>query len=97
NFYGFLAADRAGRPYRIGHRQLRVDEERVHALAEIPALQRAREWLALGRHIEARREWERTIAGLGAEDLKAAARLASDWEWHDRAIFTVARAQDFDD
>ena len=97
NFYGFLAADRAGRPYRIGHRELSVPVARIQALAEEPTFQRAREWLALGRGIDARREWERAIAALDEEDLKAAALLAHGWAWHDRAIFAAARARAFDD
>jgi len=97
SFYGFLSADRASLPYRIGHRPLSAPAERVRALVERPALQRAREWLALGRYIEARREWEHTLAGLDAEDLKAASLLAHEWGWHDRAIFAAARAREFDD
>ena len=97
NFYGFLAADRVELPYRMGHRPLSVPDSRVQALAEEPAIQRAREWLALGRNVEARREWERAIAGFGETELKAASRLADSWGWHDRAIFAAARAGEFDD
>lgn len=97
NFYGFLAADRVGRPYRIGHRPMHVPVERIRALEEQPAIQRAREWFALGRGIEARREWARAIAPLDAEGLKAASLLAHGWGWHDRAIFAAASAGEFDD
>lgn len=97
NFYGFMAADRAGLPYRIGHRPLTPDADRLSALRDTPAMQRAKEWLALERGIEARREWERTLARLDSEDLKAAAALAHEWGWHDRAIFAAARAGEFDD
>ena len=97
NFYGFMAADRAGLPYRMGHRPLAADPVRVQALAEKPAMLRAREWLALDRNIEARREWERTLSGLGADDLRAASQLADSWGWHDRAIFAAAHAQEYDD
>ncbi|OOG25570.1 lytic murein transglycosylase [Thioalkalivibrio denitrificans] len=97
NFYGFLAADRVERPYRIGHRGLDVSETRIDTLGNRPEFERAREWWALERSIDARREWERAIAGLGREDLKAAAVLAHGWGWHDRAIFAVALAQEFDD
>ena len=97
NFYGFMAADRVGLPYRMGHRSLVAGAGRVQALAERPAIQRAREWLALGRAVEARREWEDVLAGLDADDLRAASQLADAWGWHDRAIFAAARAQEFDD
>lgn len=97
NFYGFMAADRAGLPYRISHRPLEVPAERLDGLASRPELQRVREWVALERGLEARREWERVLAGLDREDLKAAALLAHRWDWHDRAIFAAARANEFDD
>ena len=97
NFYGFLAADRAGQPYRIGHRSLDASAKAIRILATRPAFQRAREWHALDRPIEARREWVRAIAGLNRAGLKAAAALAHRWDWHDRAIFTVAKARAFGD
>ena len=97
NFYGFLAADRAEQPYRIGHRSLDASAEAIRVLARRPAFQRAKEWHALGRFINARREWVRAIAGLNRAGLKAAALLAHRWGWHDRAIFTVAKAREFAD
>lgn len=97
NFYGFLAADRAGQPYRIGHRNLDASAKGIRVLARRPAFQRAKEWHALGRYINARREWVRAIAGLNRAGLKAAGLLAHRWGWHDRAIFTVAKAREFAD
>ncbi|MBK1691868.1 transglycosylase SLT domain-containing protein [Ectothiorhodospira mobilis] len=97
NFYGFLAADRIQAPYRIGHRPLQVSAARLQAVAEHPTLQRALELHALGRIIEARREWYRLQHALQGRDLLAAAQLAHEQGWHDRAIFAVARAGHYDD
>ncbi|MFP4161309.1 MAG: transglycosylase SLT domain-containing protein [Ectothiorhodospira sp.] len=97
NFYGFMAADRIQAPYRIGHRPLEVSQSRLQAVLERPGLQRAMELHALGRIIDARREWLPLQRRLDDRDLLAAASLAHRRGWHDRAIFTVARAGHFDD
>ncbi|MDX9767700.1 MAG: transglycosylase SLT domain-containing protein [Ectothiorhodospiraceae bacterium] len=97
NFYGFLAADRLGRPYRIAHRATNPAVWRVEILEQKPGMRRARELLHLGRTTEARREWDYVLRQLDAADMEAAALLAAIWGWHDRAIFTAARARQFDD
>lgn len=97
NFYGFLAADRIQAPYRIGHRPLQISAARLQSVAEHPALQRALELHALGRIIQARREWYALQHALQGRDLLAAAQLAHGQGWHDRAIFAVARAGHYDD
>ncbi len=97
SFYGFLAAERAGLPHRLAHRPLKVDEARVKALAHTAAAARIRELRALGRGLDARREWHRLTRGLDRAGLQAAARLADRWGWHDQAIFTLARSGYWDD
>jgi len=97
NFHGFLAADRLGQPYRIGHEPLSVPATLEERVADIPAIQRMRELVLLERFIEARREWSHMINDLSTEEQEAAARLFADWGWHDRAIFTVARARNWGD
>lgn len=97
NFHGFLAADRLGQPYRIGHEPLRVAADVLDRVAHDPAILRMRELLLLERFPEARREWSHAIDRLSPAEQEAAARLFSDWGWHDRAIFTVARARNWGD
>ncbi|AHE99609.1 transglycosylase SLT domain-containing protein [Thioalkalivibrio paradoxus] len=97
NFYGFLAADRLGVPYRIGHAPTVVPASAVERVAQDPAIQRMRELVLLDRYPEARREWSHRIDALPPGDQEAAARLFADWGWHDRAIFTAARARSWDD
>lgn len=97
NFYGFLAADRINAPYRIGHRPLEVEPGRLEDIAQHNTLRRAMELRALGRHIDARREWFYLQNQLEGDDLAAAALLARGADWHDRAIFAAARAQRYDD
>jgi soluble lytic murein transglycosylase len=96
-YYGFLAADRVGQPYRLGHTPLRPTPEVLARLQAEGGIQRAREFLLLKRIDDARREWEATVRGKPAEGQKAAAYLAGEWGWHDRAIFALARAEHWDD
>jgi soluble lytic murein transglycosylase len=97
SFYAFMAADRVGVPYRLDHQQTPVDRPRLASIGERPGVQRARELHALGRWIEARREWREVTDGMERLDLKAAAVIAESWGWHDQAIFTLARTGYWDD
>ncbi|WP_006787885.1 transglycosylase SLT domain-containing protein [Thiorhodospira sibirica] len=97
NYFGFLAAERSNRPYRIGHEALQVSTQTMTRTAAHPAVRSAYEFLALGREVDARREWQYLLGQLDTEGLKAAAILAQQWGWHDRAIFAAARARAFDD
>jgi len=97
SYYGFLAADRLRSHYHFNHQPLRVDPGLAASIAEVPAAQRAKELLALGRAPPARREWHLLLEGLTAPELEAAASLAQDLGWHDQAILTLARAQSWDD
>lgn len=97
NFYGFLAADRLGQPYRIGHQPLVLEDGQQAAMRTHAGMQRMRELVRLDRNAEARREWTRAVADMDTAELEAAARTFADWGWHDRAIFTAARARNWDD
>ena len=97
DYYGFLAADRLGGAYRFNHRPLDVAPDVGERVAAIPALRRALELLALGRRVDARREWRELIRGLDEEELVAASWLAGCRDWHGRAILTIARTPERDD
>ncbi len=97
NFFGFMAADRLDQPYRIDHQPLAVPANLLQQVSRIPAVERMRELVLLERLPEARREWSHMIDDLAPGEQEAAARLFADWGWHDRAIFTVARARNWSD
>lgn len=97
SFYGFLAADRVGAPYEFEQEALEISESMRQYLENLPGLQRARELYALNKRLDARREWYRLGRGLNPEELRAVAKQAQEWGWHDRAILTVARGGHFDD
>lgn len=97
NFYGFLAADRLGQSYRIGHEPLAIPADILEKVANQPAILRMRELVLLERYSEARQEWSHIIDKFPPQEQEAAAHLFARWGWHDRAIFTVARAGSWGD
>ena len=97
SFYGFLAADHAGLPYNLNQDPAPVDATLLEKVAEAPGIARARELVALERWTDARREWRFTTSRMTAEEAMAAAKLAQSWNWHDQAIFTLARTGYWED
>jgi len=97
SYYGFLSADRAGMNYQFDHRPIAYQPAVLSTIEKIPAIERARELYALNRVVDARREWNFALQNLDNPQMLAAAQLASDWNWHDRAIVTLAQAQYWDD
>lgn len=97
SYYGFLAADRAGRPYHLAHNDTPADATVLRSIAGTPGIRRAFELHSLGRDLSARREWHYATRDLDSQRLKAAAKLAEDAAWHDQAIFTLARTGFWDD
>lgn len=97
SYYGFLAADRIGKNYRFAPGESAVMKDISDAIANNPAVTRAKELLALSRWVDARREWRFATRDLSAEEYIAAAELAQSWGWHDQAIFTLAKSGFWDD
>lgn len=92
SYYGFLAADKLKRDYRIEQENaasVEVDEDSF--LSGNPHMLRARELYYLDRLIDAKREWFQALRYLDQDQIKQAATLASKWQWHDSAIRTVAK------
>jgi len=87
-YYAFLAADRSGiPPYQLPAAGRPAPSAAI--TRGYPGLARAFELRALQRHPDARREWNRAMAGMPREDRAAAARLAAARGWHDRALATA--------
>jgi len=97
SYYGFLSADRAGMDYQFDHRPLNFSSRDLTPIEKIPAIERARELLALNRTVDARREWNFALQKFDKPQLLKAAQLAHDWNWYDRAIITLAQARYWDD
>jgi soluble lytic murein transglycosylase len=97
NYYGFLAATRAGVKPRLDPVRAPVDPSAQAQLADLPAVQRARELLALEMRGEGMAELRWAFADLGATDKIQVAIMLDRWGWHDQAIVWLAEAQYWDD
>lgn len=89
DYYGVLASQRLKLNYHpLTHRVL---GDKL-ALANNPAIQRAKELYALGFVGEARREWRWGLDSMNRVQLQAAAQLAKQWGWYDLAIIGASKA-----
>ena len=97
SYYGFLAADRTGVDYHLTHTETPVSQAQIEQIATLDGIARVDELSALQRHIGASREWRDATRDMSPVQLKAAAKLAEQRGWHDRAIFALARTGYWDD
>jgi len=97
SYHGFLAADRLGSAYKLSHTPLKLPAALIDEIRRRPGLLRTHELLHHGRRLEARREWRFSTRHMNRQQLQAAAKIAQSWEWHDRAIFTLAKTEQWDD
>ena len=97
SYYGFLAADTFDGEYNFNHVALPVSQDVVTALLTQAPIVRAGELYHLGLYDEAREEWRRALAGMNRQERLAAGSLAAEWQWHDRALLTLAGVGYFDD
>ncbi len=97
SFYGFLASDRVGNPYRMAETPLALKVTDVDTLANTPAMLRVRELFAQDKNLSARREWYAATKNLTPEQLLIAAQLAQQQQWHQQAILAMAKARYWDD
>ena len=96
HYYGFLAAARLQKPVSLEHEKLEVSVVQLEQVRNHPSVQRAYELIQLERWVDARREWNHLLTQLDGEEQKVAAYLASEWGWHDQAIWTLAQIGHFD-
>lgn len=98
SYHGYLAADVLDRPYNLNRRPLEIDLAMRESLpVRYPGVDRARELHALEMLGDARKEWRAATAGMSAPELRQAALLAHEWQWHERAILTLVGADYWDD
>jgi len=96
-YYSFLAADHLGRSYLMNHTPVDAAIARGITPEQYPGVARARELFALGRQVDARREWYYATRDMVDWQLQSAALLAQRWGWYDRAIVTLGRSAQLND
>ena len=95
-YYSFLSAERLGLPPRFDISPIETSEALSQQVSSEPAVLRAYEWFQIGDTGKAIREWNRAFAGASKERWRAAAAVASSWDWHDRVIQAAYRAGEKD-
>ncbi|AHF01338.1 lytic transglycosylase [Thiomicrospira aerophila AL3] len=100
NYYGFLAADRLGKPYAI-HRTadyaITISQERASALIQsYPSLHLIAALVDIDWRINAHREWHHLLNIAKTEDFYDLAALAHAWGLHHLAITTLGQIQAWD-
>jgi soluble lytic murein transglycosylase len=93
SFYGFLAADHLGQPYRMLQKETPQLNNLIPTLLNETGIQRAFELLALDMKKEARAEWFHTLKDRSTNHYLAAAKMAQDKGHHFTAILTLSRAK----
>lgn len=90
NYYGFMASARMSLPANLQHESTTLVVAKLREISRRPEAERARELLHHGRLLDARREWNLLRARAPADEQVLIAVLASEWGWHDQAIFGLA-------
>ena len=96
-FYGFLSADILGDEYNVIDSPVQPSDELMHAIANLPAIKRAKELWEINEITWARREWYQATRNLSPSALTAAAKTAESWGWYRKSIQAMIEAKHWDD
>ncbi len=94
NYHGQLAAEELGSSVANPVANIRVGGEEIQRAAKDPAIARALALHSLGLRAEATDEWRWAIRNDDDRQLLAAAELARQQEWFDRAISTAEKTRE---
>lgn len=91
HYYGFLASARLDQPISLQNAPIRAEPNELAIILQMQSSRRAYELRALNRFHEARLEWRHLQSELDEKQKLLASVIASDWGWHDQAIFGFTR------
>jgi soluble lytic murein transglycosylase len=97
DYYGYLAADRLHRSYKLNARPSPDDLQEQAVIASQPGLVRAHELFDCDMTDEAGVEWTVVLGGAEPRVKVQAAHLAMRWGWYAESIATLAQAGEWDD
>jgi soluble lytic murein transglycosylase len=97
SFYGFLAADKADKPYNLADKPVPLADNELENLAETDDFKLIRELMALKREPEALKQWWFNVEKLPKEQRRVVAKLAEQWQWDQLAILTLVKSDYWDD
>ncbi len=90
DYYGFLSANKVGVKANLRHEPIQIMERDYVNIGRSVVMQRAFELFKLNRLNDARKEWNLLVKNSTNREKLAAAKLAYNWGWYDRPIFTLA-------
>jgi soluble lytic murein transglycosylase len=90
DYYGFLAAARLNMPISLNNELLDVPTPILNKVSQAPGFLRAKALYELERYTSARREWNYLTNTSSHNEKLAASILATDLDWYDSAIRTLA-------
>ncbi|MBN4073233.1 transglycosylase SLT domain-containing protein [Mariprofundus ferrooxydans] len=95
-YYNFLSAEQLGLGFHLKASKITTSPESIEAVEQMAGIRRAYEWLQLGKRSKATREWHYALADTDQAHWKAAAIIASRWQWHDQVIRAAFKAGEMD-
>lgn len=96
HYYGFLAADLVQQDYDFNHSDLISGQSNID-VGLSPEITRAQQFYQMGYYISARREWAAATNRFDPSQLIDATHLAHQWGWHQQAIHTTIKANNWND
>jgi soluble lytic murein transglycosylase len=97
HYYGQLAQEELGPVMQAPQINVKTGGESVAAIARNPGIARAQALYDLGLRSDATLEWNWAIQDFSDTQLLAAAELAREMEWYDRAISSAERTRELHD
>ena len=95
-YYGFLAADKLGKPYSFNNKPLVLQEAQAQPLMEIPAVRRIGELYYHEEDNLAHSEWYKVLNDRPNDEQQLLAALAADRGWYRMAIDAASKAEAWD-
>lgn len=89
DYYAWRAAQQLREAYRPSTTTYPEDSQQMTQIMHMASAQRAAEFYALHRLLEARQEWQWMLTHVDKSRLSAAAQLAKQWHWYDRIMATL--------
>lgn len=90
HYYGFLAAGFLQKKVNLNDQPITITKEERYKVLSYASGKRAFEFFHLGRYLQARSEWNYWQKQLTERERLVASKLANEFGWYDRAIFTLS-------
>ncbi|WP_269531168.1 lytic transglycosylase domain-containing protein [Chitinimonas sp. BJYL2] len=97
HFYGLLAREALGSIADTTIGRYKPSSEELQAIRQMAGVERALALHAMDWRSEGVREWNWAMRGLSDRQLLAAAEVARQYHWYDRAIYSAERTRDIHD